>query len=391
MTVITALVALGTVLQARLLWTSFADFVARMDNCDLAFCDFVRHYWRMGRTLLQTHEPSPGFLYSPFFALIMVPLGALAKSTAVAVWGVLQGSMLLALFALGLVRPSARQRWVYAAYAVAFAWSIPLYHDFKWGQISVLLTALTLAALELERRDRSRLAAVLLAFAAALKGYAALFVLVLAARRRGRALLVFAATSLVLLAVVPAAVLGVADTWRFYQTVSERLSAAQTGFATNPNSQSFASVVARWGVDFESMPPQPATSLRLLGYLLAAINLTFAWRWLRQPRGYASACALLWLSIPLLLQTSWPHYFVYLPAVIGTACVLLSCEDVSRGWRVGGGVWVLLFALLSLLPALQIAGRWYFYSRGGWLLVADLGLLAWFYADRILAPRRMPA
>lgn len=385
-------VAAGTWFYTRLLWESFPTFVVRMDNCDLLFCDFVRHYWRMGRSLLETREPAPGFLYSPFFALLMLPLGALAKSTAVAVWGVIQGLGLLALFVLPLLHRVTRRPWIFAAYAVAFAWSVPLYHNFKWGQLSVLLTALVLIALELERRGRSSLAGWILAFATALKGYVVVFVWVLLARRRGRGLLFFMAGVVLFAAVVPAIVLGPGDTFRFYEQVNARLAGAQTGFATNPNSQSFASVIARWGTDPHVDPPLPSTALRGLGYVLAAGNLALAWRWSRDgATSYGAASALLFLSLPLLLQTSWPHYFAYLPAVIALALARLRTDGVARWWRIGGTIWILACLASTTLPALHLSQHWYLYSRAGWLLAANLGLTAWFVADRFLPVREAAA
>jgi hypothetical protein len=385
---VTALVALGAWFYTRLLWRSFPEFVLRMDHCNLLFCDFVRHYWRTGRNLLQTHEPGPGFLYSPFFALLMVPLGALAKATAVVVWGVIQGLALLLLFAVPLARESSRRWWIYSIYVVAFAVSVPLYHNFKWGQISVPLTALTLLALEFERRDRSIAAACLLAFATALKGYVGLFAWILLARGRRWALLVFATGVIVWAVIVPSLAIGPGDTFHFYAEVNTRLSRSQLGFATDANSQNLASVITRWGTPPDEMLPAPAPALRVVGLALAGASLALAWRGLRgaSPR-FGSAVALSWLSIPLVLQTSWPHYFVYLPAVGLIALLRLADVAVPRaGWWTAL-TWVVACLLLTMLPMLQWSESWLHYAHRGWLLLADLGLLTWFWAEAFL-PRR---
>ena len=43
---------------------------AAIDVCVQPFCDFVDYYYPMGEAIFRTGFPEPGFLYSPFVAIL---------------------------------------------------------------------------------------------------------------------------------------------------------------------------------------------------------------------------------------------------------------------------------------------------------------------------------
>jgi hypothetical protein len=116
---------------------------------------------------------------------------------------------------------------------------------------------------------------------------------------------------------------------------------------------------------------------RSLAYAGCAGLLLLVWVAMRRGDGSADRAAriLLFVSTPLWVPSSWPHYFCYLPA-----SQLLLLDDLatpmrrSFGATVVAGVLVSLSIALSSVFALQASNGWYRYSSHGAILVADLAL-----------------
>lgn len=82
------------------------------------------------------------------------------------------GLLLLLIPAADFYRQSRAAALLYVA---LLAFSMPVLHNLKWGQVSTLMTGCVFAALYLNARGRWRGAAVVLGFAAAIKYYVAVF------------------------------------------------------------------------------------------------------------------------------------------------------------------------------------------------------------------------
>ena len=120
--------------------------------------------------------------------------------------------------------------------------------------------------------------------------------------------------------------LGPEGNWQFYVTVRERVAhAVSTWMPEDINAQYLPSVIGRWlgGAAGRGV-------WRLLGYGLFAANLLAVARLVvrRAPRAIEWAFALLFLGLPLAIETSWPHYFVYLP--FAQTLVALETEFLRR-------------------------------------------------------------
>jgi hypothetical protein len=377
--VILAAVAAAAVLYYRVVWGDVATLVAALDHCKELYCDFTRQYYPTGRDVLATGQPSNGYFYSSFFALLLVPFGRVELSTAVALWSLVQlvGIVLLLLPAIDFYRESPR---AFALYVVLLAFAMPLLHNLKWGQVSTLVTGGAFAALFLYRRGRVAAAAVVLGLAVAIKYYVAVVAFVFLLRRDWRFLAVLAATVLLLWLVVPTAVLGPEGNWQFYVTVRERVAhAVTTWMPEDINAQYLPSVAGRW---LGSAAGRGVW--RWLGYGLFAANLLAVARLVvrRAPRATEWAVALLFLGLPLAIETSWPHYFVYLPfaqTLVALETGFLLRKPVSTGSRSPVG-WaaatlLLLSIVLASMPFFHLVGRWQDYSQYGVLFVANLSLL----------------
>ncbi len=85
------------------LWDSVASFVVAVDHHSQSFQDFLSHYYPIGKTILRSSTPVPGYFYSAFFALLLVPLGALETIPAMLSWGTIQAISIVALCVLPLI------------------------------------------------------------------------------------------------------------------------------------------------------------------------------------------------------------------------------------------------------------------------------------------------
>ena len=371
-----AVVAVAALAYYRAIWGDVAALVAALDHCKELYCDFTRQYYPTGRDVLTTGQPSNGYFYSSFFALLLAPFGRVELGTAVALWSLVQllGIALLLLPAIDFYHQSPR---AFALYVLLLAFSMPLLHNLKWGQVSTLVTGCAFAALFLHRRGHTTAAAVVLGFGVAVKYYVAVVAFYFLLRRDWRFLFVLAATVVLLWLVIPTAVLGPAGNWQFYRTVSERVAhAATTWLPEDINAQYLPSVAGRWLGTADGRGVW-----RWLGYGLFAVNLLAVARLVlrRAPRATEWAFALLFLGLPLAIETSWPHYFVYLP--FAQTLVWLEIEfflrnSVSRPPIVWiSGALLLLSIVLASMPFFQLVGRWQDYSQYGVLFIANLSLL----------------
>lgn len=170
------------------------------------------------------HYVLDGYLYPPFFAVLMIPLSALPATWAAAIWYAGNLFSLLVLFATCgyLVEGSAggvwswvKEKWravkagrwdmvvVTAFLMTASFWALNL----QLGQVNIYLWALTMFAVYCEARDRPVWAGVLMGVVCTVKfSPALLFVYFLYKRRY--AVVAYAALTMAVLFVAPAAVTG---------------------------------------------------------------------------------------------------------------------------------------------------------------------------------------
>jgi alpha-1,2-mannosyltransferase len=319
-------------LYYALTFRSLHVFMAVLDHCPETFCDFVRHYLPMGRHVFDGRGPVTGFLYSPFFALLLAPLAKLPDGAALLVWGVLQVLLAVGLLVVPLARPRRPSLVAACVYVALFFSAHALLHNFKWGQVSVPLTLGVLAALAARQRGHAVAAGVLLAVAASVKFYPAVFALVPLLRRDGRMLAAFAATCLILLVALPWTLLGWEETIRLYAGVASQLRTDLDRLAADPNSQSLQGVLGRLGSRERGVWSAMAAGEELLRWGGLAAVLGGVWVSLRREGDDGTtAFMLLFCALPLLTPTSWPHYFVHLPAAFLVLLTELPRRPLARG------------------------------------------------------------
>jgi len=170
------------------------------------------------------HYVLDGYMYPPFFAVFMIPLSAIPRTWAAAVWYAGNLFSLLVLFATCgyLVEGSAGGVWswvkgkwrafragewdlvVVATFAItAGFWALNL----QLGQINIYLWALTMLAVYCDARDRPARAGILMGVVCTIKFSPALLLVYFIFRKRF-SVVAYAALTMVVLFAVPAVVTG---------------------------------------------------------------------------------------------------------------------------------------------------------------------------------------
>lgn len=309
-----------------LIWRKFTGvFSAKSVFSDL-FSDFVIYYYPMGEEIFKTGLPVEGFLYSPFSAILYAVFPPLGLNISLFLWGILQVVFVVLLLPLfRRIVPAGLP--IQLLFLVLVLTSYPVLLNFMGGQVSVLMIAAILGMLVFAGRGHRAAAALLLAIAVGFKFYPVIFIVPFAARRDGRMVFLAAAACIALLVVVPVILLGAGDTMRFYGALLESFRESDW-VADNPHSNYLPHVVVRLaggaGEGVQALFPL----LRWVSYAVAAANTVLIL--LLQRSGMRNAdlwsFQLVFLTIPFVLKTSWPHDFVF-----------LSLTQAILAWRVLGG------------------------------------------------------
>ena len=341
-----------------LLWGSIDGFVNAIDHGEQLFGDFRRFYYPMGEVLFAEKWPIRGYYYTSFFALGLSLVALLPLAAATVLWGFLQVGWAAVFYYVSgryLLGLSARGMLVYWLLLLA---SFPLLHNFKWGQVSVLVTLGVVAAFALHQRGRSALGGIALALVTCIKYYPGAFVVYFLIRRDGRFLAAFGIGLLGFYCLLPAALLGPADWWYFERASAQSLPEAAR-LLRDFNTQYFVHVLNRWGQPLGyRLGESTLDVLRLAGVLVFCANSVAVW-WLHKreiAHRAALSAAALFLALPFVVQTSWPHYFVFLPFC--QAALWVALGEAPSALAVAGAGCVLGGAgervLLCLVPKLAV-------------------------------------
>jgi hypothetical protein len=345
-------------------WQSFATV---RDICPILFCDFADYYYPMGEAIFRTGLPVDGYLYSPFVAILLAAFPPLGLDASLVLWGVLQ--VLFVCFYFLLFRQVVPAAPPFQLLFIALSCSTyPLLINLMGGQVSVFIIVPLLGMLALDQRGRRAAAASLLALAVSFKFYPVIFLALFAARRDVRTFFLGAAACGTALFIVPGFVLGAGDTLGFYGALLDAFR--DSGWVvTNPHSQFFPHVVDRLT---GATAPHPV--LGWIAYAVAAASLGLVFLVQRAHLRHADlwSVQLLFLTIPFILKTSWPHDFVFLPF---TQAVL--------AWRLNAGVpgeppaRARTATIFSLLLVSIIFSNIVFFNLFGFSPYGFLGFLFW--------------
>ena len=305
-------VALLLLVYYAVTWRSFAGFTKTIDANFGLFSDFVIYYYPMGEAIFHTGLPVSGYLYSPFIAILLAIFPPLGLTASLILWGILQALfvILYLLFFRRLVPAGLKIQLLFVALALS---SYPLLLNLFGGQVSVFMVVAILGLLVLNERGRFTAGGGLLAFAVSFKFFPIFFIAPFAARRDARFLVFSAAACATLLFVVPGVLLGPGDTMRFYSALLD--SFRESAWITaNPHSQFFPHLFLRLSGMTGKSAHTLLLILHLISYGIAAANmgLIFLIQRARLRRADLWSFQLVFLTIPFVLKTAWPHDFVFL-------------------------------------------------------------------------------
>jgi hypothetical protein len=372
-------------------WASLGEFVLAIDHHEQLFQDFLGHYYPMAQSIYEATAPVRGYFYTAFFAILLAPLKGLEPMAALWAWGGVQVVLMLALFAFPLRRLLPMDWRATALYAFVFASSVPLLHNAKWGQVSVLLVLSVLASFQAYQQGWRVLAGICLAFAAAIKYYPIVFLVYFLARRDTRVVMSAVLAGLLFFVITPA-VLMEPQRWLAFELATQK-TLSDAGWALRDvNSQYVAHVLMRWlqgaGIAVRPLHLQLGAAL---GYAVFRFNmsvvLTLQYAHLRGR--LLLSLVLIFVSLPFVIKTSWPHYFAYLPFCQMTLFMLTRQVQGGPVWRqaVGLGL-VLLSVALSNFFVFDLFPDWRAFSHGGLLFGANALLMLALYLQVLGAWRQ---
>jgi len=282
----------------------------------------------MGEAVFITELPVKGFVYSPFIAILMSVFPLLGLKASLVFWGVLQvlSIILYLLLFYRLVPTRLPIQLLFTALALS---SFPILQILTWGQVGLFTTIAILGALVFYERSQLAIAAGLLAIGMSFKFFPIVFLVPFAIRRDTRFLLMAAAACGLFLFVVPGILLGVDDMLRFYSSLLDSYQHFDW-VITNYNSQYFPHVMLRLAeaVQYDVRAYLPV--LRWIAYSIVVVNVGLVSLVRRAHLHHANLWGfhILFLSIPFILQTSWPVDLVYIP--FGQALIVWHLLDGEK-------------------------------------------------------------
>ncbi len=365
-----------------LAWGNLENFNARVDPCENLFCDFTIHYYPTARSIFEIKEPIYGYLYSPFFAILTSPLGRLPLDSAAQIWGLIQLVMTVLLFLAPLSTLKLDTLTRQMLYAGIFFTSLPVLHNFKWGQVSSLMTITIIAAFLAHKSGRSIWAGILIGLSTSIKYYPGIFILYFLFKKDRQAILAFVTTCFLLLFLLPVFILGF-DNWIDFIVLTIRKISTLSYVIENPNSQYFPYILLR----FLGLTPANVFAvhvLRLTGMFIILCNLSMLWFINRRKMDHDGflSFSLLFCTLPFLIETSWHHYFIFLPFL---QVVLLQTKKET--WL---NIPLILSILLSSVFLVNLFPVWENYTKWGFSFLASslILLVVYLLAFKTYRPER---
>jgi alpha-1,2-mannosyltransferase len=284
---------------------------------DLRIYMSAMRWWAAGNPLYDYAQPDRVqgalyFTYPPFAALLLRPFADLPLGVTITIFTIL--TMLgVAVTTWWLVTPVADRhglpRWFVVGLAVPLVFAAESTREtITFGQINMLLVALTLADLLFAVRRKSRWSGVGIGLATAIKLYPGIFIVYLLASRRWRAAATASATAAG--ATLLAGAVAPRDSWRFW--THELWATNRVGRTDYTGNQSLYGMLSRF-----SAPDKPD---RVLWLVLVAVVAGYGlWRAARAARAGDELAGLTLTGLvgSLVSPITWAHHvYWFIPAVL---------------------------------------------------------------------------
>ncbi|GAB4266820.1 MAG: hypothetical protein Kow0029_00840 [Candidatus Rifleibacteriota bacterium] len=354
---------LATISLLNIFGNGLTNVVAATDRDCKIYGDFQEYYYPAALTILKHPRPLGGYFYTPTFAISLHYLIAGPLEKALIRWELLQ----LLFLALILIIPTfylaekSGKKLYGLLYTFFLVTSYAVFHNLKWGQVSILITFLCIFSLILYDRKRRTVSALCLALAATVKYYPGFLILGFFIKKDWQYLAWFSGFLLILALIIPGAVLGFATTIEFYRLSLAEMSYALDWVSGDINSQFFPHVLMR----LFNLPAQTKGFLSLIG-MLACLFVFF--RIYKTHEDFdIEQFSQLFLLVPFLINTSWPHYFVFLP-FCGIIALIKSQNSKAK-------ILACTALILQTITMLAIFPSYKEYSFSGILLFSNILIL----------------
>jgi hypothetical protein len=362
-----------------------AAFIA-LDHIQGSLVDLGIYLDQAHRLLAPTPSLAPHWLYPPASALMWLGFAPLNPELARVCWGVIEALLCLwlAVHCAALMPSLARVQRTLCAGGLVLT-SLPVVHCMKWGQVSVLITLLSVLGMQ----RAGWMGAALLGSAAALKLYPASYAAGYLARGQLRPVLQLMAAILALGLLLPLLILGP----QISGMMIGRMLGALTGIAAMPSVdyQTLPILLAKWFGPSSALVEAPGPLLLsvpawcLHAVSVAAGTACVAITWIvirgRAPGPLdASDSVSVILCATLLIEPGWVHYFAVLP--LGHAILIERLDARPRSIMLVAASFSLSAGALS--ACLIEPACFAFVRRAGVITVAALLCLVglWFSTAR---------
>lgn len=359
----------------KAIWGDLSGFASAVDRGPLIMQDFISFYYPMGRQMLQNPIPITGYFYSSFFAILLSAICFMPETSASLIWVVFQLLLIAGIIFITFRGfPHLRSSW-FSLFVLLYLTSYPILNNFKWGQVSVLITMAAISSIYFLRDKKDLISGGVLAIAAAIKFYPAIFALVFFLKRANRTLMFFIIALLIFYIILPVATIGFSEWLEFEKITNSEITKAGW-LSRDPNSQYIAHVGLRWfNIFFQKQGSELIKNVLIFtglgmtfttliaGYLLGKMDEVYADNFL---------LISLFICIPFLLKTSWPHYFAYLP--FSQAFLLFYCLNHLRHSFLAEGIALLPLTsiFLSSIFFFNLFRDWATYNLYGILFISNI-------------------
>jgi Glycosyltransferase family 87 len=330
--------ALGISLAAIVVSLVFASRVSRkMPDLEVYWTAASRA--RAGEALYRAQDGHYQFKYLPAFAIFTIPLSIVSLPVAKAIWFSVSIGLIAALLFLSRAVMPEVLRPTWALVSLTLMTMAKFYaHELVLGQMNILFAVVVLCAVVAMRHGREAAAGLLVAAAVAVKPYAILLLPWLIARRRVESTAA-AATGVIAVFLLPAAIYGVTGNIALHREWWTTVTASTAPNLTNADNVSVAAMWAKWigaGVLATTLTAVIAAAL-----LSAAVLVFVRRKAVTFPE--ALEAALILTLVPLLSPQGWDYV-----CLVSTPAIMLLVNYAGRLGAVVRTATVVALAIIAL-------------------------------------------
>lgn len=340
--------------------------IGNTDKPSVLYEDYVAYYYPSARGIFTDKPILEGFFYTPTCALLINTLTTSDIRESLTYWHAFQLLTLLLLIFIPAVylAKKTQKMSAYYAYITLMMFSFPVYHNLKWGQLSIFITFCAFYSIFLFEKKHEWLSATFLTVAILCKYYAAIALIYYLAQKKYLYLTKILVMVIVLGLILPIYILGIDKTFLIFKAVFDEITYASDWVTYSINSHYLPNTIIRLtGIEASG------TARGILSILSLSVCFAFFFKYFRQKNDNnfcPFTAAATFLLIPLFFNTSWPHYFVYLPFLIVAALYKTNSKTTKT---------TLFIAAILQTPLIFAAKNYVFFGFYAFLLWANLLIL----------------